>query len=131
MGLELIPVLASKDSHLGFSFWRRSPWQSSSPLPICWGPWPAATASSTCLPAPSSPVPTAILLHLYAIVRAVAQGVSTKQFAREPGCSYPALLALRYKLQDWTIEGIAPPPLALAAQGRHLLNEIIQGGKCQ
>ena len=37
--------------------------------------------------------------ELYAIVRGVAQDVSTRQLSRERGCGYQALLDLRHKLQ--------------------------------
>ena len=50
---------------------------------------------------------------LYAIVRGIAQGVSTNQLCQELDCSYKPLLELRHKLQDW-IAGVlsASPPVA-------------------
>lgn len=51
--------------------------------------------------------------ELYAIVRGVAQGQSTLQLSHELGCSYPALLNLRHKLQGWIDEALsASPPVA-------------------
>jgi transposase-like protein len=41
------------------------------------------------------------LTQRLAIVRGVAQGVSTNQLCRELGCGYKHLLELRHKLQDW------------------------------
>jgi transposase-like protein len=53
------------------------------------------------------------LPELYAIVRGVAQGVSTRQLSRELGCSYQALLDFRHKLQGWIAAVVdASPPVA-------------------
>jgi transposase-like protein len=51
--------------------------------------------------------------ELYAIVRGVAQGVSTLQLSHELGCSYQALLSFRHKLQGWIAQArSASPPVA-------------------
>ena len=51
--------------------------------------------------------------ELYAIVRGVAQGVSTLQLTKELGCSYQPLLDLRHKLQGWIAAVLdASPPVA-------------------
>lgn len=51
--------------------------------------------------------------QLYAIVRGIAQGVSTNQLRRELDCSYKPLLELRHKLQGWIAGVLAnSPPVA-------------------
>jgi transposase-like protein len=51
--------------------------------------------------------------ELYALVRGIAQGVTTQQLSQELGCSYAPLLALRHKLQGWIAAVLASsPPVA-------------------
>jgi transposase-like protein len=53
------------------------------------------------------------LPDLYAIVRGIAQGVSTNQLRRELGCDYKGLLKLRHKIQAWIEAALrGSPPLA-------------------
>ena len=53
------------------------------------------------------------LPELYAVVRGIAQGVSTNQLCRELGCDYKALLNFRHKIQAWIAAAKqACPPLA-------------------
>jgi transposase-like protein len=46
------------------------------------------------------------LPRLFAIVRGIAQGVSTNQLHKELGCAYPRLLNLRHKIQDWVAQAV-------------------------
>lgn len=48
--------------------------------------------------------------RLFAIVRGVAQGVSTNQLHKEVGCNYRVLLDLRHKIQAWVTHVITQDP---------------------
>ena len=50
------------------------------------------------------------LPRLFAIVRGIAQGVSTNQLSKELGCSYGALLNLRHKIQGWVAQAVMKDP---------------------
>ena len=50
-------------------------------------------------------------IELVLILRGIAQGVSTAQMAREPGCSRPELLAFRHRLQELAFANLDRTPL--------------------
>lgn len=50
------------------------------------------------------------LPRLFAIIRGIAQGVSTNQLHKELGCAYPRLLNLRHKIQGWVAQAVMKDP---------------------
>jgi transposase-like protein len=51
------------------------------------------------------------LTTLFAIVRGLAQGVSTQQLHKEVGVKYEHLLNLRHKIQDWVMKTVMRDPV--------------------